>query len=542
MEDPRFHSYPVSQTEYQASTFSIQPISRVQVGRPAQLDVAVQPTFQSQPPKINTAATPVRRKPVPNSASPSSAHTIGSKFFASSGQVVAVGDEEGDYDARPAPRPQEPPRPSQRTWLQPSSLDSPRLDLRNLDEYDLYRYISQWKKLSFTDKLCNRFPRGHSPLIPQSPGHSSFPKLSADQARKALLDLENNLPDLTIQDLVRRDYHASRADLHDPAESSEGESEDGRWNANAMLSRFRSTKDARPGQPIRSASHPILSPTQPIQQTQPTVTNTNGKPGVLNSFFGGWKTTAQAPDPAPIQHSPKTIPERSFSLDHVPQSPAPRKFSTTRRPTLHAIDVPKANATLNNYTNNVNHVSHPLPPPTPATSVRIEDMEQELREISTELASSIRRELELEDQIERLQLEVPQTSELSRRTSDYYSDSGMSSVRYPLSEAGGSKTDDVEKLRRRSEQEKAALRLDVSQKLQEERVRKKELEEEVRILEERVQEVSYAESIALGSYSSIVARAEPSRPRRSNSSARARSSVGRFTEKGSRRATAQTKL
>ena len=409
--------------------------------------------------------------------------------------MVAVGDEEGE-DARPAPRPQEPLLPSQRTWLQQHSLDSPRLELRNLDEYDLYRYISQWKKLSFTDKLCNRFPRGHSPLIPQSPGHSSFPKLSADQARKALLDLENNPPDLTIQDLVRQDYQAARANLHDPAESSEGESEDGRWKANTMLSRFRSTKDARPQQPIRSASHPVMSPTQPIQQTQATTANPTGKPGVLNSFFGGWKSTAQVPDPAPIQHSPKTIPERSFSLDQVPQSPAARKFSTTRRPTLHAIDVPKANAPLNKFTNNVKNANHPLPPPTPATSVRIEDMEQELREISTELASSIRREMELEDQVERMQLEIPQTSELSRRTSDYFSDSGTSSVRYPLSEAGGNKTDDVEKLRRRSEQEKAALRLDVSQKLQEERIRRKELEEVVQTLEDKVRDVSYAASVA----------------------------------------------
>ena len=499
MDDPRSQSHPMSQAEYQTSAYSIQPVSRVKVGRPAQVDVAPQPTFQSQPPRINTAATPVRRKPVPNSASPSPAHGAGTKFFASSGQVIAVGDEEGEQDARPAPPRQQPPLPSQRSWLQQNSLDSSRLELRNLDEYDLYRYISQWKKLSFTDKLRNRFPRGHSPLIPQSPGHSSFPKLSADQARKALLDLENNPPGLTIQDLVRQDHQAGRAHLHDPAESSEGESEDGRWNANAMLSRFRS-KDGRPAQPMRSVSHPVLSPTQPNQQTQTTAIHANSKSGVLNSFFGGWKATAHAPDRASIHHSPKTIPERSFSLDHVPQSPAPRKFSSARRPTLHAIDVPKANAPLNNVTHTMNNANHPPPPPTPATSVRIEDMEQELREISTELASSIRREMELEDQVEKLQLEIPQTSELSRRTSDYFSDSGTSSVRYPLSEVGGSKTDDVEKVRRRSEQEKAALRLDVSQKLQEERLRRKELEEQVQTLESKVRDVSHDASAAIWSY------------------------------------------
>ena len=147
MEDSRFLPQPVSQTEHQRFNYSIQPVSR-----PAQVDVLPQSTFQSsQPPKINTATTPVRRKPVPNSASPSP--VVVPKFFPSSGQLVAVGNEEKHDDAKPAQRPQESFVPSQRAWLQQEYLESPRLELRNLDEYYAhYIYIPhKGKRTSFTD-------------------------------------------------------------------------------------------------------------------------------------------------------------------------------------------------------------------------------------------------------------------------------------------------------------------------------------------------------------------------------------------------------
>ena len=119
-------------------------------------------------------------------------------------------------------------------------------------------------------------------------------------------------------------------------------------------------------------------------------------------------------------------------------------------------------------------------------------MEEELREISSELAGSIRREMELEDLVERLQFEATQAPELSRRTSDYYSDSGTSSVRYPLSEVGGSKAEDLQKLKRRSEQEMARVKLDTAQKLQDERERRKGLELHIQHLEEQVQQVRFS--------------------------------------------------
>lgn len=117
---------------------------------------------------------------------------------------------------------------------------------------------------------------------------------------------------------------------------------------------------------------------------------------------------------------------------------------------------------------------------------KINELENELREISSELAGSIRREMELEDLVERLQSEMPM--EANRRTSDYFSDSGTSSIRYAY-ESGG-RVEDVEKFKRTAEQERAQLKVDLSNKWQEERSRRTATESHVQILEGQVQQVS----------------------------------------------------
>lgn len=117
-------------------------------------------------------------------------------------------------------------------------------------------------------------------------------------------------------------------------------------------------------------------------------------------------------------------------------------------------------------------------------------MEEELREVSSELAGSIRREMELEDLVERLQFEAQQGPDFNRRTSDYFSDSGASSVRYPLSEAGGVKTEDIAKIKRSTEQEMSQFKLTMSQKLQDERGVRRALEMHIQELGQQVQHVS----------------------------------------------------
>lgn len=113
------------------------------------------------------------------------------------------------------------------------------------------------------------------------------------------------------------------------------------------------------------------------------------------------------------------------------------------------------------------------------------------------MAGSIRREMDLEDLVERLQLEGP---DVNRRTSDYFSDSGTSSVRY-ASDAG--KSEDIEKIRRAAEQERAQLKVELSQKLQDERSQRLASESHVQILESQVQQVRLANYEQYGTTANI---------------------------------------
>jgi len=114
-------------------------------------------------------------------------------------------------------------------------------------------------------------------------------------------------------------------------------------------------------------------------------------------------------------------------------------------------------------------------------------MERELKDISSELASSIRREMDLEDLVDRLQAEAQNFANPgSKRTSDYFSDSGTSSIRYGDSD---SKQDDLERAIRKTEQEKAQIRLELTTKVQDERTRRKQLEKQIHSLEEKASHV-----------------------------------------------------
>lgn len=117
-------------------------------------------------------------------------------------------------------------------------------------------------------------------------------------------------------------------------------------------------------------------------------------------------------------------------------------------------------------------------------------MEDELKAISAELAASIRREIDLEDMVDRLQAEKDNpTATANKRTSDYYSDSGYSSAKF--SEYDQSR-DEVEKIQRRSEQEKAQLRLELTTKLQDERLRRQQMDEQIRDLSAKASQIDLA--------------------------------------------------
>ncbi|KAK5059730.1 hypothetical protein LTR84_009613 [Exophiala bonariae] len=109
-------------------------------------------------------------------------------------------------------------------------------------------------------------------------------------------------------------------------------------------------------------------------------------------------------------------------------------------------------------------------------------LEAELREISTELAGSIKREMDLEDLVDRLQAESSTTREADR-TSDYFSDSGTSSIRPSTVE---DPKDEIQRIKREAEQLRAQLKVEMSQKWQSERSSRQAMEAHIQILEQKL--------------------------------------------------------
>ncbi|KAK1150161.1 hypothetical protein N8T08_000060 [Aspergillus melleus] len=195
----------------------------------------------------------------------------------------------------------------------------------------------------------------------------------------------------------------------------------------------------------------------------------------ISNFFG-WRAQSSSPG---AESSSTEISDtgRSPLPSPLPQSLPSASYSITPSTT-----VP------------LDHSKHPGPPPPmrnpslssagmaeSGSSTLVAEIENELREISSELAGSIRREMELEDLVERLQSEDTP----NRRTSDYFSDSGSSSIRYTYD----GRLEDVEKFRRTAEQERAQLKVDLTQKWHEERSRRAATESHVQILESQVQQL-----------------------------------------------------
>lgn len=192
--------------------------------------------------------------------------------------------------------------------------------------------------------------------------------------------------------------------------------------------------------------------------------------GKISSFFG-WRAAS-----SPGADSTSTeISDASRS----PVSPMPASGAPAKAPPS-PVDVSKANGYF-----------PPVRPPSPTSASvaqgqsRLSELENELREISSELAGSIRREMEQEDLIEKLQSEMPM--EPNRRTSDYFSDSGTSSTKYALD--NDKRIEDFERIRRNNEQERAQLKVDLSQRWQEEKAQRNASESHIQILENQVQQV-----------------------------------------------------
>ena len=243
-----------------------------------------------------------------------------------------------------------------------------------------------------------------------------------------------------------------------------------------------SLRPARPTAPLRLDATSRSFSDQSNESYDSTSTSKPPKsPGSRLTTLFGWKTSSDV-----AESSTTTFSDKSHSPMPSPLSPSPQSSSTSHKslPLIadisKAVSTPKASYSVQS--------ALPLPKSMPAMATQVGEMEEELREVSSELAASIKREMDLEDLVDRLQLEASQGLDTNRRTSDYFSDSGTSSVRYPLSEMGG-KSEDLEKWKRTLEQDKAQFKVDFSQKLQIERARRKVLETHIQRLEEQAQNV-----------------------------------------------------
>lgn len=327
--------------------------------------------------------------------------------------------------------------------------------------------------------MMPRFPHGNTPFVTPTPQAGAFPAVDSSIQRKPVQSPSANAPSLAPSPNHVR--IASDPVLHETKISKLAEG-GGPQRAATMSLRFG----------VRPTALHITSDQRSFSdhegQDQSLITRTPRSPGPnkISSFFG-WKTSS------PIAEvSPSTFSNRSHSPNPSPFPspllPSPHSMAPSTKSNPQESDFARASADMN--ATYFAEMGFPMPPQAGHASFQLNAMEEELREVSSELAGSIRRELELEDLVDRLQLEAQQGPELSRRTSDYFSDSGTSSVRYPFSDADGTKTEDVAKIKRTSEQEKANFKLNMSQKLQNERASRKVLELHIQQLSQRVQNVS----------------------------------------------------
>ncbi|KAK8048942.1 hypothetical protein PG994_010672 [Apiospora phragmitis] len=220
--------------------------------------------------------------------------------------------------------------------------------------------------------------------------------------------------------------------------------------------------------PPNNSNHEVKSPNtdKPLPRSPGSA-----KFGSLFSWGSPSPTTEFSPLPSPYP-GPK-------SNTYTDASPV-----TTIRPSS-LLEAPKGSSSSREYCE-----SYLATPPAilPTHPAEIEEMEEELKAISAELASSIRREMDLEDLVDRLQAERdnPASASNNKRTSDYFSDSGYSSTKY--SDYDQSR-EEVERIQRKAEQEMASVRLELTNKLQDERSRRQQLDVQIKDLSKRASQI-----------------------------------------------------
>ncbi|KAM0343820.1 hypothetical protein ACHAPU_008089 [Fusarium lateritium] len=404
-------------------------------------------------------AGPIKRKPLSSSAS-----ALALRYSASG--------------SLPSPLDLQLEKPSQR-FARPCSVDSPTL----------YEFSAASRAVSSADQAPDA---KLASLAATTPGSQSIPEPSPTASSSAFSDVldgyddlisddkSDSAPDVTSETIL--DGNDSDDEKVKKVNSSDKETALASEPAETT-DRFETGPHTAPSPASdHTISKPALAPA-PMFAPKPTpphlklekvtidVANYDSSPD--DSHSPSDQNTPQLNKPLPRSPS-QTSPFASlFNWGAPSPSPSGTEFSSTYSP----ISPSKQGGANDTYS-------------TSPTYAQIDEMEDELKAISVELASSIRREIDLEDLVDRLQEQINNPAGPGKRSSDYYSDSGYSSAK--LSEAEPSR-EELEKIQRRSEQEKASIRLELTNKLQDERGRRKALDHQIKELAEKASQVDLAQ-------------------------------------------------
>ncbi|TVY62269.1 hypothetical protein LSUE1_G010057 [Lachnellula suecica] len=401
----------------------------------------------------SSSSSSVRRKPLPSTASP-----LATRF--SSGEHLAATLE----------LPEQP-------FTRPYSVDSP-----TLHEFPPTSRLP-FAPADFPTRTFSRPSNELAALTSESSSEPSSPTHVTNGRPNLALPHQTRPPSAAVPKHVRL---TSESALTSASEST------GPWYSDSSsTSHARSTMSifsSKPTPPHLTTSPIAISRSFSNDSNDSNATISKSQPkspggSKLQTFFGwGGSTSPVSSTTTFSEKSFSPIPSPHTSETNLPLPDASKTNHTKNIPT--AIDVPRANADAGSYFDNA-YLQVPLS--TPTTPIQVEEMEKELKEISAELAASIRREMDLEDLVERLQSEAQNPSGSGKRTSDYFSDSGTSSVKYGEPD---SRQEEIDRMIRKTEQEKAQMRLELTDKVQDERSRRKQLESQIRSLEEKASQVS----------------------------------------------------
>ncbi|TAQ88491.1 hypothetical protein B7494_g3209 [Chlorociboria aeruginascens] len=405
----------------------------------------------------STSSSPVRRKPLPSTASPLATRFSPIEHLASTLELP------------------------EQSFTRPYSLDSPTLyeDPPTSNK----PFSPSGSQTPPSTSQTTHQEHAPNPIIPskQPPSH-----------RTSAQEVAPKSPNLEVPPHQHQSITHARL-TSESALSSASESTDPWYGDSSVSSQPYSTTmsifSSKPTPPHKvTPNGPIRSLTIDSNESEATIQKSPLKsPGAskLGSFFG-WGAGNISPA------SSSTFSDKAYSPIPSPQSPGRRlpfpnasNTTITNKNKPNAIDIPKANADPGIYFGG--NLQLPLATPSTPSPIQVEEMEKELKDISSELAASIRREMDLEDLVDRLQSEAQNPSGAGKRTSDYFSDSGTSSVnKYGDSDP---RQDELDRMQRRTEQEKAQMRLELTDKVQDERSKRKQLEAQIRQLEERASHV-----------------------------------------------------